>query len=81
MEIPVDSSTRLDRDLEQITAAIEMVVAGVARRIQLVGLADAAEAASVGLARAQGAGVAFSLDRGAGRAPAIVVGPREPRVL
>ena len=78
LPFPVASSERLARDLDEIDAAIAMVVAGAATRIRLVGLAMAAEAAAPGLSRAQFAGVAFSLDRPSDRSPAIIIGPLEP---
>lgn len=79
LPFPLASSERLERDLDEIDAAIAMVAIGIATRIRLIGLASAVEAAAPGLARAQLAGVAFSLDRPADHAPAIVIGPVEPR--
>ena len=79
LPFPFAASERLERDLEEIDAAIAMVAIGVATRVRLVGLGAAAEAAAQGLARAQLAGVAFFVDRAADRAPAIIIGPLDPR--
>ena len=60
-----------------MTAAIELVASGRARRVVLSGMAEADLLAPEGLAAAQAAGVGFALsrDRETG-VPAIVVGPR-----
>ena len=79
LPFPLASSDRHVRDLDEIDAAIAMVAGGVATRVRLVGLGDAAEAAAQGLARAQLAGVAFAIDRPADGQPAIMIGPVEPR--
>ena len=79
LPFPLASAERLARDLDEIDAAIAMVVGGIATRVRLIGLAAAGEAAAQGLARAQSAGVAFTLDREADQRPAIIVGPIEPR--
>ncbi|HEY6012695.1 MAG TPA: hypothetical protein VIU37_01765 [Candidatus Limnocylindrales bacterium] len=79
LPFPVASIERLERDLDEIDAAIAMVVAGVATRIRLIGLSAAVEAAPQGLARAQLAGVTFAVDRQADRQPAIIIGPLEQR--
>jgi hypothetical protein len=76
---PLVTSEQLDRDLNEIDAAIAMVLVGAASRIRLIGLATAEEAAVPGLIRAQLAGVMFRLDRSADRAPAIIIGPLVPR--
>jgi hypothetical protein len=57
----------LDIDLREIDAAIEMVACGLAVRVRLVGLNDAGTVAPIALARAQDAGIAFRVDRGATR--------------
>lgn len=73
---PLTSTERLERDLDEIDAAIAMVVSGSATRIRLIGLAAAVDVAPQGLARAQLAGVTFAVDRPADRRPAIIVGPK-----
>lgn len=75
LPFPLASTDRLARDLDEIDAAIAMVVSGVAIRIRLIGLAAALDAAPQGLARAQLAGVTFAVDRSADRPPAIIIGP------
>jgi hypothetical protein len=79
LPFPLASTERLERDLDEIDAAIAMVVTGAATRIRLIGLTGAADAAAQGLARAQLAGVVFAIDRTADREPAIIIGPIEPR--
>lgn len=79
LPFPLASAKRLERDLDEIDAAIAMVVRGIATRVRLIGLAAAREAAPQGLARAQVAGVAFALDLEADHRPAIIVGPLAPR--
>jgi hypothetical protein len=79
LPFPFASDERLERDLDEIDAAIAMVARGVATRMRLVGLAAAVEAAAPGLARAQAAGVAFSLEGSSDRQPAIIIGPLQPR--
>ena len=79
LPFPLAASERLERDLEEIEAAIAMVVSGAATRIRLIGLAAADDAAPQGLASAQGAGVSFAIDRSADHQPAIIIGPLEPR--
>ncbi|MGZ8513694.1 MAG: hypothetical protein ACXW4H_01410, partial [Candidatus Limnocylindrales bacterium] len=75
LPFPLVPSERLERDLDEIDAAIAMIVGGVATRVRLVGLATAAEVAARGLSRAQAAGVAFCLDRPSDHSPAIIIGP------
>lgn len=66
----------LDIALAEIDVAIELVRRGQARRIHLSGLTAGERAAGDGLARAQAAGVAFSLERDAVRgAVRLVIGP------
>ena len=79
LPFPLASSDRHARDLDEIDAAIAMVAGGVATRVRLVGLGDAAEAAAQGLARAQLAGVGFALHRPTDSQAAITIGPVEPR--
>jgi hypothetical protein len=66
----------MDRDLDEVDAAIALVVEGHARRVRLVGLADPEAVAAEGLAHAQLAGVGFRLDSSAD-AVAVTLGPRE----
>jgi hypothetical protein len=67
----------LDIALAEIEVAIELVRRGQARRIRLVGLAAAEDAAGIGLARAQEAAVRFVLERSIepGHAISLVIGP------
>ena len=65
----------IERDLDQVDAAIALVAAGHARRVRLVGLADPEAVGALGLAHAQLAGVGFRLDAGAD-AVAVTLGPR-----
>ena len=66
----------LERALTEVDAAIAMVVRGVAVSVRLVNLAAAEEAAFDAAARAQVAGVAFSLSRDGSGLSTMVVGPR-----
>ena len=63
--------------LIEIDVAIALVERGLARRIRLCGLQAIEQAAGSGLARAQAAGVAFSLERdpAAHGAVSILIGP------
>jgi hypothetical protein len=67
-----------DVAVREIAIAVELVVSGLARVVQLSGLAGAERAASVGLAQAQAAGVDFALQRSgsAGGAVSLRIGPR-----
>ena len=67
----------LEVALAEIEVAIELVRRGQARRIRLVGLAAAEDAAGIGLARAQEAGVRFVLERSTepGHAISLLIGP------
>jgi hypothetical protein len=53
----------IEADLREVDTAIELVSRGAARRVRLVGLRAPDEIAPTALARAQAAGVPFSLDR------------------
>ncbi len=68
----------LDVALREIDVAIELVVARLARVVQLTGLEAAERAAALGLAQAQAAGVRFELQRSRSVAGAISlrIGPR-----
>jgi hypothetical protein len=65
-----------ERTLAEIDAAIAMVSLGVARTVRLCNLPGAEETAFDAAARAQAAGVAFSLQRDSPEACTMVVGPR-----
>ena len=67
-----------DVALREIDTAIQLVVSGGARIVQLSGLEAAERAAPVGLAQAQAAGVDFALQRSgsAGGAVSLRIGPR-----
>lgn len=64
-----------ERTLAEIDAAIAMVARGIARSVRLVNLATAEESAFDAAARAQAAGVAFSLKR-EGASVTWFIGPR-----
>jgi hypothetical protein len=70
------SDDPLERDLLEIDAAIGLVSKGQATRVRLVSLSRPEAASPTGLARAQAAGVRFSLDRGAAAIASVTVGPR-----
>jgi len=71
------SVDRVEIALMEIDVAIALVERGLARRIRLCGLQAIEHAAGPGLARAQAAGVAFSLERdpAPNGAVSIVIGP------
>ena len=69
----------LARDLADVDAAIGMVAAGLARRVQLVGLTRPDVVAAVALARTQAAGLRFEVDRGSDGPVTLTVGPRSNR--
>ena len=71
-----DSADSVEHVLTEIDAAIAMVALGVAVTVQLCNLAAMEEAAFDGAARAQAAGVAFSLRQDGPRLIAMIVGPR-----
>jgi hypothetical protein len=66
----------VERALSEVDAAIAMVVVGIARSVRLSNLPGAEAAAFDAAARAQAAGVAFSLLRDHSTAATMVVGPR-----
>lgn len=66
----------LQSALVEVDAAIAMVVLGVAVTVRLCNLAGADAAAFDAAARAQAAGVAFSLRRDGPGATTMIVGPR-----
>ncbi len=75
---PESQPDPLDVALREIDVAIELVVAGLARVVQLTGLDAAERAASLGLAKAQAAGVRFELQRSSAAPGAVSlrIGPR-----
>lgn len=62
--------------MTEVDAAIAMVVGGVAVSVRLCNLTGAEAAAFDAAARAQVAGVAFSLQRDRPNSTTIIVGPR-----
>lgn len=66
----------VERTLTEVDAAIALVVIGAAVTVRLCNLAPAEEAAFDAAARAQAAGVGFTLVRDGARWPTLVVGPR-----
>jgi hypothetical protein len=61
--LPRRRTDPFELDLAHIEAAIELVRNGQAARVRLVGLADAADLAPIGLARAQAVGLDFAVER------------------
>jgi hypothetical protein len=61
----------LDVALREIDIAVDLVRSGRARVVELVGLPAAERAAGVGLAKAQAAGVRFSVQRSGPAAGAV----------
>ncbi len=66
----------IERALAEVDAAIAMVALGVAVSVRLCNLAGAEDAAFDAAARAQAAGVAFSLQRDRPSSTTLIVGPR-----
>ena len=66
----------LDRALSEVDAAIALVAIGAAVSVRLSNLAGAEDAAFDAAARAQSAGVAFTLLRERPKLPTMIVGPR-----
>jgi hypothetical protein len=66
----------LDRALAEVDTAIAMVARGVAVSVRLCNLPGAEDAAFDAAARAQAAGVAFSLLRDRPSSVTMIVGPR-----
>lgn len=71
----------IERTLTEVDAAIALVVAGAAVTVRLCNLAFAEDAAFEGAARAQAAGVGFTLLRDGATRPTLVVGPRSIGVV
>jgi hypothetical protein len=65
-----------ERTLVEIDAAIAMVSLGIAATVRLVNMPAAEETAFDAAARAQAAGVAFSLQRQSAQSSTMIVGPR-----
>jgi hypothetical protein len=63
--------------LAEIYGSIELVASGTARRIVLTAFPGIENVAAEALARAQGAGVAFSLSRDEDDAVTVHIGPRQ----
>ena len=68
----------LDVALREIDVAIQLVLFGGARIVQLSGLEAAERAAALGLAKAQAAGIEFALQRSSSAPGAVSlrIGPR-----
>lgn len=66
----------LESALAEVDAAIALVLSGLAVTVRLCNLAAAEYVAFDAAARAQTAGVGFSLRRDGARWPTLVVGPR-----
>jgi hypothetical protein len=71
----------IERTLTEVEAAIALVIVGAAVTVRLCNLAFAEEAAFDAAARAQDAGVEFSMLRDGSRWPTLVVGPRRIGVV
>jgi hypothetical protein len=76
LPFPNASVDPIERDLAEIDAALGLVARGLATRVRLVGLMRPEAAAPAGLAHAQEAHVAFSLDRQTDGTVMLTVGPR-----
>ena len=63
--------------LEELYGAIELVASGTARRIVLAAFPGIEDVAAAALARAQAAGVAFSLSHDTDDAVTVHIGPRQ----
>ncbi len=76
LPFPRASIDPIERDLAEVDAAIALVARGLATRVRLVSLMKAEAVAGTGLARAQDAGIGFSLERSARGATSVTLGPR-----
>jgi hypothetical protein len=65
----------LDLAIREIEIAVDLVSSGRARVVELVGLAAAERAAGYGVARAQAAGVQFSVQRFGSGSASLRIGP------
>lgn len=70
------SETDIDIDIREIDSAIAMVANGSAFRVRLVGLHAPDDVAAIALARAQAAGIPFTVDR-LGMTARLTFGPLE----
>ena len=75
VRLPADATDRLAIAIREVMAAIDLVASGGASRVAIVNLEGLEQAAAEGLAAAQGAGVAFRLEREPTGAPTAIVGP------
>ena len=75
---PLPGDDAIDRAIAEIDAAIELVLAGAARKVTLTGMPGLAGAAGVGAARAQDALVGFRM--APGRPDTVVIGPVRPTI-
>ena len=76
--LPRARTDPFELDVANLEAAIELVRTGLAQRVRLVGLADPATLAPIGLARAQAADIGFIVDR-RDDALTLTIGPRLSR--
>lgn len=65
----------LDVAVREIEIAVDLVSSGRARVVELVGLAAAERAAGFGVAKAQAAGVRFSVQRSGSGSASLRIGP------
>ena len=78
VRLPIVLPLEADQVDAELNAAIELVAAGGARRVIVSGMPDLDTLAATALARAQAAGVRFSLSRDASSGAIwATVGPRE----
>lgn len=75
ISLPRHRTDPIEIDLAHVEAAIALVLSGGAVRVRLVGLTDPRSLAPVALARAQAAGVGFSVERDP-RTWTLTIGPR-----
>jgi hypothetical protein len=73
---PGGGAEQLERTLAEIDGAIELVVRAGAHTVYLTGLPRIDQAAPLGAARAQRAGVQFRVEGDAGTTLTVIVGPR-----
>jgi hypothetical protein len=69
------ATSAAERALLEVDAALELVRRGLASRVWLTGLVAIEPLLGVAVARAQAAGIAFSVDR-TGASPGLTIGPR-----
>jgi hypothetical protein len=78
---PGAGQEQLERTIAEIDGAIELVVRAEARTVYLTGLPRIEQAAPLGAARAQRAGVLFRVEGDAGTPLTVIVGPRRAERL